>query len=176
MGAYSNFSLNAVSNAWKGTAFTVPATLYLGFSTTTVAADGTGITEPVGNGYVRLAVAMNATTWTVTTNAITNAIALTTATASGNWGVLTDAFLYSTASGAGTLYVFDVLAVARTVTSGEALTVAAGDFDFLSFHVSDLVLLFSFVRWLARFGFSPCPRTSPRSLLPSLWLLADCAQ
>ena len=97
--------------------------------TTTVAADGTGITEPVGNGYTRLAVAMNATTWTVTANAITNAIALTTATASGNWGVLTDAFLYSTASGAGTLYVFDVLAVARTITSGEALTCAAGDFD-----------------------------------------------
>jgi|SRR5687768_10833614 len=129
MGAYSDFTLNAVSAAWAGTPFTVPGTLYLGFSTSTISADGTGITEPVGNGYARLAVAMNATTWTVTANAITNAIALTTATASGNWGTLTDAFLYSTASGAGTLYAFDVLATARTVTSGEALTCAAGDFD-----------------------------------------------
>lgn len=129
MGAYSDFTLNAISNAWTGTPFTVPATLYLGFSTSTINADGTGITEPVGNGYARLAVAMNTTTWTVTANAITNAITLTTVTASGNWGTLTDAFLYSTASGAGNMYVFDALAASRTVTAGEALSCAPGDFD-----------------------------------------------
>lgn len=129
MGAYSDFVTNAVSEAFTGTPFTVPGTLYLGFSTSTISADGTGITEPSGNGYARLAVAMNGTTWTVTANAITNAIALTTATATGNWGTLTDAFLYSTASGAGDLYVFDALASSITITSGEAITIAAGDFD-----------------------------------------------
>ena len=59
MGAYSDAVLNAISDAWTGTPFTVPGTLYLGFSTSTISADGTGITEPVGNGYVRLAVAMD---------------------------------------------------------------------------------------------------------------------
>lgn len=129
MGSFSDAVETAVLTAFTGTAFTVPSTLYLGFSTTTVNDDGTGITEPSGNNYSRLAVAMNTTTWTVSGNTMTNAIALTTATASGSWGTLTDCFLISTASGAGTLYAADVLASSVTITSGEAITVAVSDFD-----------------------------------------------
>lgn len=131
MGSFSDFVENAVLAAFAGTSFSVPSTLYLGFSTTTVNDDGTGITEPSGNGYSRLAVTMNSGTWTVTGNTMTNATALTSPTATGNWGTITDAFLYSAANGAGTLYAADVLSASVTITSGEAITIAAGDFDWV---------------------------------------------
>lgn len=44
-----------------GTAWSPPATLYFGLSTTTIYADGTGITEPSGGLYARVAVTNNVT-------------------------------------------------------------------------------------------------------------------
>ena len=42
---------------------TATSTHYIGLSTTQPLSDGTGVTEPVGNGYARQAIANNTTNW-----------------------------------------------------------------------------------------------------------------
>ena len=129
-GSAGNFCESAIAEAFRGTAFTVPGTLYLLLSTSTIAEDGSGVTEPSGNNYSRTAVLMNSTTWSaVTSGAFANAIAITTATASGSWGTITDWALVSTVSGAFDLYVYGVLSSSVAVASGQAFNFPISDLD-----------------------------------------------
>lgn len=71
----------------------VPATWYLGLSTTQPNDDGTGFTEPVGFNYGRVAAANNGTTFpaATTVGGVTtkrNGAALTFPVPSGLWGVI----------------------------------------------------------------------------------------
>lgn len=128
-GSFSDDTEVAVLNAFRGTPFTVPATLYLLLSTSTINDDGTGSTEPVGNNYSRTAISMNTTTWNAPTSGagtMTNAVALTTAVASGSWGTITDVALVSTVSGAFTMYARCTMAASVAVASGQAFNAAAG--------------------------------------------------
>lgn len=79
----------------------VPATMYLGLSTTTINASGTGVTEPdTAEGYARMAIATTTGNWDVVSAGITansNAITFPTATGDG-WSTITYVFLSTTAT------------------------------------------------------------------------------
>ena len=62
MGSYADYLENKIlDHVFGAVTYTPPATLYFGLSTTTIADAGTGITEPVGNGYARKGVTNNTT-------------------------------------------------------------------------------------------------------------------
>lgn len=126
-GSAANYCEAAIVAAFRGTPFTVPATLYLLLSTTTIAEDGTGATEPSGNNYARKAVSMNTTTWetTATPGVFRNAIAITTNTASGSWGTISDFALVDAVSGAANYYLYGALDSTVAVASGQAFNFPA---------------------------------------------------
>ncbi len=105
MGSFTNYLENRTLDHFFGaTASTAPATLYIGFSTTTINDDGTGITEPVGNNYSRIAVTNNATNFpAASAGSKSNGVAFVSAVASGSWGTLTHAFIADASSGGNVL-------------------------------------------------------------------------
>lgn len=69
---------------------TTPSTLYLMLSTTAISQDGTGATEPSGNGYARVAITSSSTSWASPSNGtISNVVALQFPKATGDWGTVT---------------------------------------------------------------------------------------
>lgn len=64
----------------------LPDTIYIGLSTTSINADGTGITEISGSGYERVAIINNSTNWTEPLNEIVkNVNTITFNTSTSNW-------------------------------------------------------------------------------------------
>ena len=118
--AYSQLILNYVFN---GGSFSQPSNLYLALFSVAPTVSSTG-TEATGSGYARLTVACNTTNWPTissTTTTITNNVAQTMATATGNWSSSsnqTDAGLWS-ASSSGTLYYWGDLTTAKPILSGD---------------------------------------------------------
>ena len=123
--AYSQLILNYVFN---GGSFAQPSNLYLALFSVAPTVSSTG-TEATGSGYARLTVACNTTNWPTissTTTTITNNVAQTMATATGNWSSSsnqTDAGLWS-ASSSGTLYYWGDLATAKPILSGDTASFA----------------------------------------------------
>lgn len=109
-----------------------PATLYVGLSTTTIADDGTNITEPVGNGYAGVSVTNNATNWPAASAADPshkkNGTVITFPTATGSWGTITDVFIKATNS-SGAVLVYGALSVAKTVSNGDVFDFPVNDLD-----------------------------------------------
>jgi hypothetical protein len=122
----ANYLSNQTLNKWLGGAAgaSAPATVYLALGT---ACDATGLTgEPVGNGYSRTGITNNTTNFpTTSTQTKSNAVAVTTATASGNWGTLGFGALYDAASTGNMLY-WGPLSVAVGPGSGQAVNFAVG--------------------------------------------------
>lgn len=92
--ALTNVQKAAVLNALYGRVpLNVPEKLYIGLSTTQPNSDGTNFTEPVGNGYARVEVTNDNTTWenaTVDNPSIKrNRIAILFNEATGPWGTIT---------------------------------------------------------------------------------------
>ncbi|MDP4299939.1 phage tail fiber protein [Leptothrix discophora] len=108
------------------TAYTMP-TVFVGLSSTTPALAGTGITEPSGGSYAR--VATSGATWaTAASGSISNAAAITFPTATADWAAaanLTYGVLYD-ASTAGNVLGYGVLTVAKNVLNGDTASIAIG--------------------------------------------------
>jgi hypothetical protein len=113
------------------TAFTPPATMYLGISTSTIAAAGTGITEPVAMAYARITFTNNKTSWSVASGSnpgtLSNAIIYTFSQATGNWGIITDFFISDAITG-GNILVYGSLTAPKTIANGDTARFAIGDF------------------------------------------------
>jgi len=124
----TNYSENLILNSiFGGVTLIPPATLYFGLSTTTILDDGTGITEPVGNGYARVGITNNTSLFaTTTTSTKTNKIEVAYPSATGNWGTVTDFFISDSATG-GNIIIYGTLNVAKTITSGDILSFAANN-------------------------------------------------
>lgn len=134
--AFTTYLDNAIVNSvFGGVAWTAPATLYVGLSSTLPTVAGAGITEPpIGTaGYARAAVTNNATNWpTTTTNNKSNGVAVTFPTSTGAW--LASANLgylfFSDAATAGNILGFAALNNPQVVaSSGATLSFAAGSLD-----------------------------------------------
>lgn len=98
---------------------------YVALSSTTPSIAGTGVTEPSGGSYAR--VATSGATWgTAAAGSITNAAAITFPTATADWAAganMTHGVLYDAITG-GTMIGFGSLAVAKNVLNGDTASIA----------------------------------------------------
>jgi hypothetical protein len=129
MGRLSDTVMNAVlDELFGGANYTPPATVYIGLSTTAPGNDGATATEPVGNGYARVATVNDLTNWPAATGrAKSNAAAITFPTASGAWGTVTDFVVYDAASG-GTFYAWGALVTPQVISAATTPSFAPGSF------------------------------------------------
>lgn len=118
MSNLTNFSENQLL-AWQLTAGAVtrPTAWHVGVGT---GHTDTGLTgEPSGNGYARQAV-----TFTVTNDVATNSALLVFGPASASWGSMASVAVFDASTGGNCLWS-GALTTARTVDSGDSLTIAA---------------------------------------------------
>ncbi len=131
-GSFTNaLELSLLDHVFGGSAYSKPATLYVGLSTTTPADDGTNVTEPSGNGYARVAVTNDSTSWdgAVGVGGLgtkKNKVAFEFPKATGSWGTVTYFFI-STASTGGTILAYGSLTTPQAVATDNILKFPIGD-------------------------------------------------
>jgi hypothetical protein len=103
------------------------ATTYWGLSTTTPAADGTNVTEPVGNNYSRATV-LAASMSSAASGSIDNAAIVAFAEATGSWGTVTYVVVYDVASGGTPRYAIS-LTTPKAISTGETARFSISAFD-----------------------------------------------
>lgn len=117
-----------------GQALPVPASYDIGLSSTRPGDDGSGITEPTGNGYARVTVANNLTTFAAADPASrskTNAATITFPTVTAvdtpdGWGELTHVVLFD--HGTGAYSGGGLLGTVLNPQTGDVVEFAPGDF------------------------------------------------
>ncbi len=121
--SFSNYLENKVLlHVFGATAYTAPATLYVGLYTSDPGEGNTG-TEVSGGSYARQTIA-----FTVTDNQASNTAAVEFPTASASWGTVTYAAIFD-ASTSGNMLAYGALTTSKTIASGDVLRIPAGDFD-----------------------------------------------
>jgi len=127
MGSFSDHWENEILDHLFGKGSYTPPTIYVGLSTADPGDDGTGLSEPSGNGYAR--VATSASDWNAASGgALDNTNAIEFAEATGSWGTLTHFALFDASSG-GNLLAHGALTQAKTIASGDTAQFAAGNLD-----------------------------------------------
>lgn len=108
--------------------WTAPANIYAGYSTTTPAKDGTGITEPDGGttGYARVQVI--SADWGRTNSEVDNDNVIEFPEATGDQGTVTHAVLFDAATN-GNMIWFGALTASKVVSTGDTPRFPAGDFN-----------------------------------------------
>lgn len=94
--------------------------LYVALSTADPGEDASGLAEPAGNGYARVAAA----SWARTNSRVSNSAAVQFPEATGAWGTITH-FAVMDAAVAGNLLYKGALSPSRDVNSGDTLFFAA---------------------------------------------------
>lgn len=108
-----------------GTAYTPPATMYFGLSTTTINIDGTGATEPSSGAYARVGLVNDKTNWgTASNGALVNTATVTFPESTASWGTITYVFIADALSG-GNIWWFDALSPSKIVQSATTVLFAA---------------------------------------------------
>jgi hypothetical protein len=109
------------------TAFSPAGPLYVGLSSTNIADDGSGITEPSGGGYARVGVANNTNAWANTVAGVkTNGTAIGFPVSTAPWGGVSYFFISDAGSG-GNVYAKGSVTPAQTISTSQRLTFAVGD-------------------------------------------------
>jgi len=122
MSALSDYAENKVLDHTLGTtAWTMPATVYLGLSVASMADDASG-TELSGSGYARQSISFaSASSGSASTDAT-----VTFPTATGSWGSVGYWSLWDASSG-GNMLMHGAFTTAKTVGNGDILRVNSGD-------------------------------------------------
>lgn len=118
-----------IDHTFRATAYTAPATQYIGLSTTACSDSSFG-TEVTGGSYARVAVTSATTAWkgthgtttgasSGTSGTISNAIVNTFPAPTANWGVVTHFFIADAAT-TGNLNICQALTTQKTINSGDA--------------------------------------------------------
>lgn len=122
MAEMSNFLENALINATlRNTAYTSPATVYVGLYTSDPGEGNTG-TEVSGGSYARTAVTFGAPSNGVSTNSAS----VTFPTATGTWGTVTHIGILD-ASTSGNLLYYTPLDASKAIASGDVFTISTGN-------------------------------------------------
>jgi hypothetical protein len=121
--SFSNYLENKVlDHVFGGSAYTAPATLYVGLFTSNPGEAGAG-TEVSGGSYARQTIA-----FTVTGSQASSSAAVEFPTATASWGTITYAAVYDAVSG-GNLLASGALTTSKTIDSGDVFRIPSGDFD-----------------------------------------------
>ena len=130
MGSFGDFLEDELlDHVFGNAAYSAPATLYVGLSTADPTDDGSGIAEPSGGSYARVAVTNNATNWPAASGgAKANGTAITFPQATGSWGTVTH-FMIMDAASDGNMLAHAALDASKTVDSGDTLSFAIGELD-----------------------------------------------
>lgn len=123
--AITTYQANRLNNYLFGaTSFTPNGTYYIGLSTTAINAAGTGVTEPTGGGYQRVAVTNNKTNFTDSTGGIVqNKVQFEFPENTTAWGTITHVFIADSLTGGNILY-YDALTTPRMVQTATILLFA----------------------------------------------------
>lgn len=102
----TNYLRNKIQDyLFTGVAFTPPATYYVGLSKTEPKANSTGVTEPSGGNYARIAIAKGTTAFTTSTDGLVkNKITVQSPESTSAWGNLPYYAIYDSATGGNLLY------------------------------------------------------------------------
>lgn len=124
----SNYSENLILNSlFGGVTLNPPSSLYFGLSTTSILENGDGISEPIGNGYARVIIVNNTTSFpTTSTSQKSNGITIAFPQSSGAWGTIIDFFISDSLSG-GNILCYGTLSTPKDVTSGDVLSFGVGN-------------------------------------------------
>jgi hypothetical protein len=127
MGSFSDHWENEILDHIFGKGSYTPPTIYVGLSTADPLDNGSGLSEPSGNGYAR--VATSGASWTTSSGgSLSNAGDISFPQATGSWGTITHFALFDAAS-AGNMLAHGALSQSKTITSGDTAKFAAGDLD-----------------------------------------------
>jgi|SRR6478752_7721809 len=118
---------NATLDAYLGATTILPATIYIGLMTAAPAPNGSGVVEPVGNNYARVAVPNNPTNWPAASARIkTHAFDITfNAATGGGWGTVTHVGIFDSLAG-GNVRLYDALAIPRVIAATDIYRFLAG--------------------------------------------------
>lgn len=100
MPATTTLANSLIDEVLNGVNFAPPSNIYLALSTTVINADGTGLTEPSGNGYSRPEISFESSSGRTTSN--TNAITFTAT--GGDWGTIVAAAIVDESTGGNVLF------------------------------------------------------------------------
>jgi hypothetical protein len=122
MGSFGNYLEDELlDHVFGAAAYTAPVTLYLALSTADPTDDASGIAEPSGGSYARLAVTNNATNFPAASGGSkSNGVDMTFATATGSWGVITHMAIYDALTG-GNMLAHAALTASKTIDSGDTV-------------------------------------------------------
>jgi hypothetical protein len=127
MGSFADFWEDKILDHLFGKGSYTPPTIYIGLSTADPADDASGLAEPVGNGYAR--VATTGATWEVASGGATqNAAAITFAVATGSWGTISHFALFDALT-EGNMLAHEALGESQTITTNQIPRFAAGALD-----------------------------------------------
>ncbi|MEN6332804.1 MAG: hypothetical protein ABFE01_01000 [Phycisphaerales bacterium] len=127
MGSFSNYWENAVLNHLFGKGAYTPPTIYVALSTADPGESGSGLDEPEGGGYARVATAVG--DWNGANGGLLdNASALVFGAATGGWGTMTHFALLDAATG-GNLLAHGSLATPKTVNATDTARFSPGDLE-----------------------------------------------
>lgn len=127
MGSFADYWENEILDHLFGKGSYTPPTIYVGLSTADPMDDASGLAEPSGNAYARVATA--GADWNVASGgAIANANDITFPEATDSWGTITHFALFDAAS-AGNMLAHGTLSVSKSISSGDTAKFAAGDLD-----------------------------------------------
>lgn len=130
MAYLSETAANAAISAIVGDANTIGATLYLAASTTTPSETGgiiSGVTEPSGGGYARVAIDNDDTNWGVADGVGENLLPVAFPEATADWsGDVTHGVIFDASTGGNALWFGALTDAPITVETGGILTFPAG--------------------------------------------------
>lgn len=118
MGISNAGGADILNKEWNATDYTPAVAYYIGFRN-----NGTELT---GNGYARISVTLNVTNFpTTTTTLMSNGVAFSTPTATGNWLQADEVAIYTVSSGGSPRYA-DLLDAPFTLLTGQKRTFGVG--------------------------------------------------
>jgi hypothetical protein len=125
MGGFSDYWENKILNHIFGKGSYTPPTIYVGLSTTNPTDNGSGLSEPSGNGYAR--VQTSASDWKAAANgSLNNTSNITFAQATGNWGTVSHFTLFDAAT-AGNMLAYGALSQSKSINESDTARFEAGD-------------------------------------------------
>lgn len=129
--AATSFSKDKINDQIFGdVAITVPASYFLGLSSTQISSSGSNATEPSGASYARVEISNDKTSFRYSSSGcILNAIAISFPQTSGSWGTMVCAGLWD-ASTSGSVWFYQALPSSLIVQNNTTISFSSSSLAF----------------------------------------------